>query len=146
MGEVAEEGDFTIEYESPRTEFESFCRIAPLVALRKVQEQHLPKMKKSYFEGFFTFDTTAQTKKGLFDEKEVVSENALLFPIMEMAVLEYLLTGSFAHIRDVVEGVVKNEQCLDRRNETIQVCYHITKPTVVGRNKLYRQLWEAVNT
>jgi hypothetical protein len=137
--------DFAKTYESPKSEFEVFCRVAPLVALRKAQEQHLAKSKRAYFEGFFTFDTTAQTKKCLFDRDDVVAENETLFPIMETIVLEYLLVGVFAHMRDVADNAVRDAQRLDRRNETMQDCYNLSKPTVVDRNKRYRRLWDAVN-
>jgi hypothetical protein len=131
--------------EQPCTEFELFLRVAPLIALRKNQERHLPKSKKSYFEGFFTFDATAQTKNGLFDEDEIIAENDTLFPLMEFAVLEYLLEGQFESMRDVVENAVKDAKRLERRNETMQICYRLSKPTVVGRNKLYRRLFDAVS-
>ena len=127
------------------TEFEIFLQIAPLVTLRKEQEKHLSKSKKSYLEGFYTFDATSQTKSGLFDAREVVSENATLFPIMEIVILEYLLHGTFKSMKDVVNNDVRDEKRLEQRNETMQICYSLSKPTVVERNKRYRQLFDAVS-
>jgi hypothetical protein len=136
----------TIESLSPPpTEFEIFLRIAWLVALRKTQEKHLPKSKRSFLEGFFTFDTTKQTKDGLFDGGEVIANDDTLFPIMEIVLLEYLLDGTFESMRDVVRGAVRDIKRLERRNEAIQVCYDLSKPTVVIKNKLYRQLFDAVH-
>ena len=126
------------------SEFDIFLRIAPLVSLRKAQEKHLSKSKKSYFEGFFTFDSTNLVKCKLIDASDVVSENSVLFPIMEIVVLEYLLYGTFRSMNDVVNNAVRDEALLRLRNETIQVCYGLSKPTVVARNKLYRQLFDAV--
>jgi hypothetical protein len=125
-------------------EFASFLMVAPLVALRKAQEQHLRKSQKSYFEGFFTFDTIKQTKDGLFDEASVISENNVLFPIMEFVVLDYLLEGKFKSMRDVVKNKVKDTERLKQRVDTMGACYGLSKPTVVGRNKLYRQMFDAV--
>ena len=144
-GEISGGSDFTDSFGTPRSEFEAFRSVAPHVALRKTQEKHLSKSKRSYMDGFFTFDATAQTKKGLFDKNEVIADNDLLFPIMELIILEYLLYGTFTHMSDVANNTVKDEKRLDQRNETMQVCYSISKPTVVIRNKLYRQLWNAVN-
>ena len=126
-------------------EFELFLLVAPLVALRKEQEKHLAKSKKSYFEGFYTFDAAVQTQKGLFDEDAVISENDVLFPIMEVVILEYLLDGAFVSMKNVVKNSIKDEKRMEQRNETIRNCYSISKPTVVNRNKLYRQLFDAVN-
>jgi hypothetical protein len=126
------------------SELEIFLMVATFVALRKAQEQHLSKSKRSYLEGFFTFDTTAQTKGGLFSEQEVVAENDTLFPIMELVVLEYLLEGQFASMRDVVKNTVKDEKRLVQRNETMQICYSLSKTTVVTKNKQYRKLFDAV--
>jgi hypothetical protein len=129
---------------APTSAFEIFLMVAPLVALRKAQEQHLSKSKRSYLEGFFTFDTTAQTKGGLFSEREVIAEDATLFPIMEFVVLEYLLDGSFGSMRDVVKNAVKDDKHLVQRNSTMQICYSLSKPTVVTKNKQYRKLFDAV--
>ena len=75
----------------------------------------------------------------------MIAENDLLYPIMELVVLEYLLHGTFAHMHDVAENAVISEKRLDRRNEAMQAFYNISKPTVVDRNKKYRKLWDAVN-
>jgi hypothetical protein len=130
--------------EHPYNEFELFLLAAPIVAERKKQEQHLSKSKKSYFEGFFTFDTTKQTKDGLFDEHEVIAENDTLFPIMEFVILEYLLEGHFDSMHDVVKNAVKDTKRLEQRNETMQRCYDLSKPTVVSRNKLYDEMMVSV--
>jgi hypothetical protein len=146
-GEVLESGG-SYEMESlspPPTEFEIFLSIAPLVALRKTQEKHLPKSKRGFLEGFFTFDTAKQTKDGLFDGGEVIASNDTLFPIMEIVILEYLLDGAFESMRDVVRGAARDTKRLERRNEAMQVCYGLSKPTVVTKNKLYRQLFDAVH-
>lgn len=127
-------------------EFDIFLLVAQLVALRKSQEEHLSKSKKSYFEGFLTFDTTAQTKESLFDSKAVMAENDLLFPIMEYIVLEYLLEGQFSSMYDIVANAVKDPKRLKQRSEAIQKCYGLAGPTVVARNKLYRQLFNSVRT
>jgi hypothetical protein len=126
-------------------EFALFFSLAPFVALLKEEEKHLSKARRSFFEGFFTFDTTAQTKRDLFDGSAVIAKNDILFPIMELVVLEYLLEGSFTHMRDVVENAVKDPAQLLRRNETMQACYGLSKPTVVNRNKRYKQLFSSLS-
>ncbi|MDR2132073.1 MAG: hypothetical protein LBP30_01870 [Clostridiales Family XIII bacterium] len=128
----------------PQTEFEIFMEIVPLIALRKEQEKHLAKQKRAYFEGFFTFDVTKQTREGLFSETEVTSENDALFPIMEIVVLEYLMTGTFGHMRDIARNPVKDGDLLNKRNDAMCVCYDLSKPTVVNRNKKYRELFDAI--
>ncbi|MCL2147275.1 MAG: hypothetical protein FWH52_05665 [Synergistaceae bacterium] len=133
-----------IEQSSP---FVLFISVAPLITLRKAQEKNLPKSKKSYFEGFYTFDTIDLTKKGIFPGDDVIRENDELFPLMEEVVLNYLLVfhGAFTNMRNVVYNDIKDENLLKRRIETMQKCYTLSKPTVVGRNQRYRVLFSAVS-
>lgn len=139
------EAEPIIPFDKEPTEFERFCQVARLVVLQKQKETHLGKSGRLYFEGFFTFDATEQTKKDFFDKKEVIAENETLFPIMESVVLKYLLEGEiFSHMRDVVAAPVKDDKLLEQRNETMQVCYNLSKPTVVKKNKSYRELWNSV--
>jgi hypothetical protein len=134
------------------TEFELYCRLAVIIAERKKQEEHLSKNKRGHFEGFFTVDTVrfakgaAEGKRVIvkFSEEELSFQNNLLFPIMEIVVLEYLMEGSFAHMRDVSQNKLRDVKSLNKRNETMCACYGLSKPTVVKRNKAYMELLNAV--
>ena len=134
---------FILEEES---EFDFYLRIALLIAIRKAQEKHLNKSKRSYFEGFFTFDTVKLIiNNEVLDADGLVKENDTLFPIMEIIVLEYMLYGSFRTMLDIAENELRDSKLLNQRNETMQACYKLSKPTVVGRNKLYMQFWTAAH-
>jgi hypothetical protein len=134
------------------TEFEHYCRLAEIIAERKKQEEHLSKNKRGYFGGFFTFDTVrfakgvAEGKRVImkFSEEELSFQNNLLFPIMEIVVLEYLMEGSFTHMCDVAQNKLRDVKSLNKRNETMCACYGLSKPTVVKRNKAYMELLKAV--
>ena len=133
-GEILDNSHFTKDLEWR----EVFLRVASIIAVRKEQEKHLSKSKRSFFEGFFTFDTVA-TKFGLFEGDEVVEQSEILFSVMEMVVLEYLLEGTFNSMRDVFMNKVRDEKNLNRRNETMQICYTLSKPTVVERSSRYKK-------
>ena len=141
-GDFAVEVDFMESLEN-KTELKLFLEIAHLIAIKKEKEKHFSIRERSLLEGFFTFDTAAQIKHGLFDEKEVISNNDSIFPIMELVVLEYLLEGAFDSMYDVVYNAVRDEKRLRQRNKTMQVCYNLSKPTVSKKFEKYIKLFEA---
>ena len=134
--------DFTEYIES---EFDIFRRLAPIIAERKKQERHLSKSKKSFFEGFFTFDIAKSLRiDNLIEKSEVCEENALLFFIMELVVLKYLMQGRFAHMCNIAENALKDEKLFKRRGAAIEICYCLTHPTVVTKGKAYKTLFKSV--
>jgi hypothetical protein len=114
--------------------------IAALITDTKRQEEHLPARRRSYFDGFFTFDTAKLTKDGVLPSDEVINENKTLFPLMVITILEYLMFGTFSHMRDVVLNDLRDETLLEKRGEVIETCCGMSHPTQVDRNKRYRQL------
>lgn len=66
-----------------------------------------------------------------------MSENELLFPVMENVVLCYLMDGEFSDMSDVSRNSVKDAILLNQRSRTIELCYSISAPTAAKRNKMY---------
>jgi hypothetical protein len=139
LGEAGEvpydEPGFDDEPDELKTEIRVFVRLAPLIAEQMKVDEHCAK--KMWFERFYSFDITKTIKGDIDCAIEAVAENDKLFAIMEIALLEYLMYGSFSNMRDVAENTLKNLDSLKKRNETIQKCYGVSKPTVCARNSAY---------
>jgi hypothetical protein len=119
-----------------------FIRLAPLIAEKREIDKHLNISRQMWYERFFTFDVTKTVKDDVYCAKDAVSASDLLFPAMDSILLEYLLYGTFTHMRDVVANELKNEAMLNKRNEVIQKCYSISKPTVCKRNAKYYEAFK----
>lgn len=124
--------------------FDKFCCFATIVGEAKKLEKHLNKSKRRYFEGFFTFDTCRYIEVDGIEEDQAKEKNDLLFPVMELVMLEYLKVGTFLSMHDVIMNELDNEDKLKRRNDAMCVCYDLTKPTVVKKNKLYLEQLSAI--
>ena len=139
--EIPDPEDFTDDIgEELTTEIRVFARLAPLVEEQKKKDAHIAK--KMWFERFFTFDVTKTVKSDPQCADEAVSVNCALFPVMEAILLEYLMEGAFGHMRDVVVNMVRDVKLLDKRNEVIQKCYKVSKPTVCDRNAKYFEIFK----
>ncbi|MDR0999887.1 MAG: hypothetical protein LBL96_03660 [Clostridiales bacterium] len=139
--EIPDTRDFTTDIaEDLSTEMRVFARLAPLVEEQKKADCHLTK--KMWFERFFTFDVTKTVKGDRDCAVEAIEVNDDIFPIMEAILLEYMMFGSFAHIRDVIVNKLKDTKSLSRRNEVIRECYGISKPTVCSRNAAYFEVFK----
>jgi hypothetical protein len=121
--------------EDYKTEMRSFVHLAPVISDQKEADKH--RTKKMWFERFFTFDVVKIIKNHYDCAEEAVKANAVLFCLMEIVLLEYLMVGAFSHMRDVVNNTIRNIGMLDKRNEAIQKCYSVSKPTVCERNQAY---------
>ena len=141
------ETDFTIIENEISPECIVFIRLATLISEQKKIDEHITK--KMFFERFFTFDITKTVKDNDYYAEESYVVNGTLFPVMEIIMLEYIMYGTFFHMRDVVENELKDTQVLgtsDRRGkrgkqyEVICECYNVSKPTVVERHKQYEKL------
>ena len=143
--EIPDPVDFTEGIgEDLKTEIRVFVRLAPLVEEQKKKDEHVAK--KLWFERFYSFDLTKTVKNDPDCANEAVSVNDKIFPIMEVILLKFLMYGEFTEMRDVVDNIIKDVKMLDKRNETIQKCYNVSKPTVCVRNSSYFELLkQAVN-
>ncbi|MDR2749111.1 MAG: hypothetical protein LBC41_00495, partial [Clostridiales bacterium] len=74
----------TDEYFEPSvTDFDVYIHVAEIIARVKAAEQNYSKSKRSYFEGFFTFDTTKLAKGKVFERDEYLGANDAIFPSLE---------------------------------------------------------------
>lgn len=143
-GDLTENTDFTEEAgEEQHTVIRVFVRLAPIVSEQKKLDKH--RVKKMCFERFYTFDVvkTVKNEKDAAEESVKAKVNNTIFPIIkpEMVLLEYLMHGTFSHMRDVAGNEMKDVKLLNKRIEVIQKCYHVSKPTVCERNAKYYDIF-----
>jgi hypothetical protein len=137
---AAAQPDQYSEDKEEESELEVLVRLVALVGEMKKKDAHL--VEKLWFERFFTFDVTKMVKTDSLCAERAVAKNDLLFPIMELVLLEFLMHGAFTHISDVIANELKDERYLNQRNEVIQKCYHVSKPTVCSHNAKYYEVFK----
>ena len=100
--------------------------------------------RRSYYRGFFTFDTTKAVKSS-DDLGEIACEyNEELFPYMLVALLEYLMTGSFTNMRDVIQNALREGVNLNQRGLLLEKFFRVSHPTLIDYSKLYDRLRKTI--
>jgi hypothetical protein len=141
MGEkTADQKTVEDHIEEMTTEFDFLLKLVALVGEIKKKDEHTAE--KLWFERFFTFDVTKMVKTDGLCAEGAIAENELLFPIMETVLLEFLMHGTFTHMRDIVANELKDKKYLGQRNEVIQKCYRVSKPTVCAHNARYYEVFK----
>ena len=121
-----------------------------------------------YFPGFFTYFRTSDIKLGT---KEITERNAVevtkkdkwiktydaefyqtiaikydkeLFKYMLLEMLQYLMIGRFASMKDIVRNTLKPEMDLNKKQENIASFYNVTRQTIATFLKKYELLEEMI--
>ena len=98
-----------------------------------------------YFEGFFTFDTTKAIKS---DDEEIgitaCKYNDEFFPLLLVSLLEYLMTGSFIQIKDIIINPLRVGINLNKRGELLERFFDVSHPTLSKFSIKYDNLSKAV--
>ena len=87
-----------------------------------------------YFEGFFTFDTTKAIKSN-DEELGIIAckYNDEFFPLLLVSLLEYLMTGNFTQIKDILNNPLRVGINFDKRGEKVKllkVFFDVTRQTI----------------
>jgi len=97
-----------------------------------------------YYKGFFTFDTTKVIKSDEELGKTACKYNDTFFPLMFVGMLEYLMTGSFAQIEDILKNPLRNNINLIKRGELLERFFNVSHPTLSKFSKEYNDIRDSV--
>jgi len=107
---------------------------------------NLTTKEQKYFEGFFTYDRTENIKSD--DELGIVAceYNDTLFPYMVIKLLEFLMTGNFSSMHDILSNPLREGVVLKQRGELLKKYFCYSHPTQVKYSQKYNELWAAIVT
>jgi hypothetical protein len=127
--DIKEYADLTDDFAKLETKHvvqQAFMYIAELIIRQRRIERG--NVNKQHFDGFFTHDTVTETRK---TNGEYITDeccNSAIFPAMCVKMLSYLMTGEFAHMRDLMTNELRPGINLARRVENVGACYGMKSP------------------
>ena len=99
---------------------------------------------QKYYTGFFTYYTVDAVKTNDVLGQAACRHDSELFPRMAISLLEYLMTGTFERITDVIINPLRPGIFLNKRFETLAGYFQVARQTVIKYNDNYTALKDAV--
>jgi len=137
--------------EKAEAEYDTLCnKLSALAifleALTKFTDKlvNLSKKEQDYYKSFFTFDSTERIKSDDELGKAACKHNDALFPYMVIALLEYLMLGSFSNIKDICINPLRPGVKLSKRGKLLEGFLECTHPTQVKYNQKYKEILAAI--
>ena len=138
--EILIEPAFTDEITGSLSVIDALVSFAALIAKSKEMDMGRTVNKKNQFERYFTFYLTKYIKKD-DSSPELYTVNDYIFPVLEIVLLEFLMFGTFSHVKDIKTNELKNDDYLVNYKKTLYACYgEPSEATIVKRCKAYNEL------
>ena len=134
------------EIEDEITASEHFGKILDIYAKNLHTSARTPK-EKERFPAFFTFDTTKAVKACEEYAETAYRHNDKLFYLMVISLLEFLMFGKFAHMKDVIVSELREDNIdkeMKKRGEALAKYFTVSTATISNFNITYEELKKSI--
>jgi len=125
-------------------EWSAFAIILDALGRFSEKLNHFTVKEQKYYEGYFTFDRTENVKNDEELGKVACEHNNTIFPYMVISLLEFLMTGTFSSMYDIISNPLKTGVNLSQRGDLLEEYFNYSHPTQVKYNQKYNELWAAI--